>query len=316
MSPSSLRRPRGFTLIELLVVIAVIAVLIALLLPAVQQAREAARRVQCKNHLRQMGLALHNYHDAHLIFPSGCMAHASLRVGNAICGVFPPPNGSARRGYLSWRVYILPHLDQQVLYQRIDFNTACRPPVLKGDAPQLPNALLSSIRLSAYLCPSTPYDHWVNTGFLLGVTHYVGNGGINNGTNQCGGDPSTPQFSSGLFWMNSDVRLSDVSDGTSQTVAVGETGLNQDYSSWMEGCSATGAGHPLRTYSNGGYRTSAIRINDPGPFTTLGPFSSHHTGGAHFLFADGHVRFLSENMSKATYDAIFSRTGGESGTDL
>ena len=115
--------------------------------------------------------------------------------------------------------------------------------------------------------------------------------------------------------MNSSVRLGSITDGSSQTIMVGEVGARNDFSGWMEGCSATGGGHPYRTYSVYGYRTSDLRINDPQPWTLLGPFSSHHVGGAQFLFCDGHVKFLSENMPKSVYDAIFSRSGGEIGVD-
>ncbi len=313
-------RPHGFTLIELLVVIAIIAVLIALILPAVQQAREAARRTQCKNNLKQIGLALHNYHDTHGMLPPGAMAHLSQQINNAVCGVYGP-TWPTRRGFLAWRVYILPHLDQGALYSKIDCNFGCRSLAGGGDANQFANSQVGGTPVAAFLCPSSSLRTFkYSNGETLYGTHYFGNGGKPDGTNECGGAPSTPQFTSGTFWINSAVGIGGMTDGSSNTLLVGESSLSSAWAPnaapWIEGASATGAGHINRTYTNYGWLTSAVSINSSVPSTSHAPMSSHHTAGAQFLFGDGAVRFLSQNMDGRTYDAIFTRSGAETVNDL
>lgn len=200
---------RAFTLIELLVVMAILAVLMALLLPAVQQAREAARRTQCRNNLKQLGLALHNYADVATAFPPGRIVYLSptddltaSANGNASTG-----NGNCFSAFAQ----LLPQLDQSVMYNQINFNTG---------PDTAPNNNIADIQPAVFVCPS---DSGVSalaqgTGFV-GVTNYV----MNTGTTF----PVSPRNPSGVsvtgvFFENSKVRIGDVSDGTSQTVCLSE----------------------------------------------------------------------------------------------
>jgi len=179
------QRYRGFTLIELLVVIAIIAILIALLLPAVQQAREAARRTQCKNNMRQIGLSLHNYQSTHSVFPIGVLGTNG--------------NVNANHKLTTWQTFILPFVEQSALYNQYDFN-------VRFDHAN--NADVVIEKLSVYLCPSQPQDQIVNNQY--GPSHYAGNAGTEPGADD------------GLLFPLSSTRFRDVTDGTSNTIAAGE----------------------------------------------------------------------------------------------
>lgn len=306
-----IRKRDAFTLIELLIVIAIIAVLSALLIPAVQKIREAAARTQCANNLKQIGIALQNFHDVHGRLPPGSsVPNGGYAIfGDKVCCTFPPPGGTNRRGYLAWRALVLPQLEQNALYDQIDQNNGCRHPDGGGDGAQIPNSLLMNNRISTFLCPSAPSDPFrYATGLEHQISHYVANGGSDDGTNVCGGAPSTAQFTNGVFWINSRVKLKGIVDGTSNTIAVGEA--THDKSPWMEGASATGVGSIYRTYSNYGYRTSKLPMNAAWPGSEPnGPFNGHHLGGVQFVFCDGHVMFLGQSMGAASYAALFTRSG-------
>lgn len=314
-SVSSQLSGRAFTLIELLVVIFVIALLVALLLPAVQQAREAARRTQCRNNLKQIGIALHNYHDAFSVFPPGAVAHASVRAGEVQCGltnsVYPP-----KQGHRSWRASLLPFLEQASIFGQINPAYGCRPdfanPGFQGTAGQNSNAELMRFPIPTFLCPSALYRvHTFSAGKIGHPTHYVGNGGKSDGSVVCGSGVSTPQFGNGIFSINSATRLAHVTDGTSQTVLAGEIADPWPFV-WMEGSSSTAAGHPWQTYSNGGWRTSFLPPNSPlSPTSSLHSFGSFHTGMVFFVFADGHVASVSNAVDKTVYDALFTKGEGE-----
>ena len=305
-SPLRSTRRSAFTLIELLVVIAIIAILIALLLPAVQQAREAARRTQCKNNIKQLGLALHNYHDVFNIFP------------NSFHG-FNPTKTLARvnpRNH-SWMVMILPYIEQSALHSAIDSESQ-----LYGQT--LPNGeFVTAQKIVSFLCPSDTYieaeDH-----YDLATTNYAGSQGFDwwrrKGTQH-----------EGMFSLQSKVRMRDFKDGTSNTIAVGEVNSTGQKGGGRNGGAgiprrgggeavfrqwpvtithetiAANAGYQLTTpdgaaaedttwwknapYAMGPYYIAAHAINSDWP----GP-SSLHTGGAQFLLADGSVRFISENI--------------------
>lgn len=206
--------PRAFTLIELLVVIAILGILVALLLPAVQQAREAARRVSCKNNLKQLGLALHNYADAAGTFPPGRIVyvspgddHTASANGNATTG-----NGDCFSAFAQ----MLPQIDQSVIFNQINFS---RGPDTAA------NTNLSILQPSLFLCPSDTGNKALMQGpGFVGVTNYV----MNTGTtfpvspNNPGGKPVT-----GIFFENSRARFADISDGTSQTVCLSEQVLSE-----------------------------------------------------------------------------------------
>ena len=197
-------RARGFTLIELLVVIAIIAVLIALLLPAVQQAREAARRTQCRNNLHQLGLALHNYHDAHSCFPPGSVASA---VGSAL-----QDNTAGSRPNWSALAMLLPYLDELAVYNASNFSL---------EAGNAANTTATRSPLNQFICPSdgapTVYNTYGLTNYLLvaGNNIYCRNANVTSLPRCCG-----------IFYASSRVRIRDVRDGTSNTMGFGEGAVN------------------------------------------------------------------------------------------
>ncbi|APZ95303.1 PilD-dependent protein PddA [Fuerstiella marisgermanici] len=237
----------GFTLIELLVTISIIAILIALLLPAVQQAREAARRTQCRNNLKQFGLALHNYHDVHRCFPMGGMGVTYLTM-----------TGPDHIRSFSWGAYLLPFLEQDALYQQIDFNQ----PSFKVSFPDLTipaindNEILMSTTLVAFRCPSDSRPdrlsddeppglmYWQDAATASYIANYGTNGFVAaqpSGSNvpwttafgfAISSGPHLPMHvvnnrGTGPFSVNSSTRLRDATDGTSSTVCVGERHWNQ-----------------------------------------------------------------------------------------
>ncbi len=305
----------GFTLIELLVVISVIAILIALLLPAVQQARESARRTTCKSNLKQIGVALISYHETHRTFPPGIIATRSERVGNVNCYLHPPPvTNRGNMNYFGWRVSILPQIEQKNTFDKIDFSVGfdlLYPNRCDVNLPFVNNWLAGTQKIPTYLCPSSPRDAlkpWSSCP-VPGVTHYYGNGGKFDGnvTSVCGGSPSSLQYDSGVFGVNSATRVRDITDGSSQTMLIGE-GYPNSPRFWMIGGTTNGYRHRNRTYSEESYMHSRIRPNQP---SRSKGFASAHTGGVQFTFCDGSVHFISDSINGNVYHAIFSKNGGE-----
>lgn len=336
---------RGFTLIELLVVIAIIAILIALLLPAVQQAREAARRTQCKNNLKQLGLALHNYHDVYSSFPSGHQAHfgnwrdpsGNDRVGYANSGT---TSADATKANWSWMAYILPLIEQANAFNTLGVNTRRADQALA--TPEGLNVLQTPI--AAFLCPSDskPQLHdsvrdveHTNSGRDIPViiSNYVGSNRGQRNSRQTRG--RMDRFSDGLFYVNSRIRIRDITDGTSNVLCVGErawsysaTDANGDrqivasragtaivmrattdsnrscfgcgYSDAM-GVAGTGINHNHLLNSGGTFNPNRARST----------YSSSHIGGAQFTLADGSVRFLSENIDVNLLEHLGERADGE-----
>jgi prepilin-type N-terminal cleavage/methylation domain-containing protein/prepilin-type processing-associated H-X9-DG protein len=292
---------RGFTLVELLVVIAIIGVLVALLLPAVQAAREAARRSQCTNNLKQVGLALHNYHDTYKVFPIGYHR-------------MPNPLGQNERESYGWMARILPFLEQQPLYDQLQVTRG----LLWENLSQLAgtaegNALISAATtpLSTAMCPSDTgftrpglvhsnrdFRNGIGTlaaglgNWQVGVSNYPGVFGHRtvHGRNQ----------NSGIFFWDSAIGMSDILDGTSNTFAVGERDSQFCYGGvWVGVRNPNGRGDRGITVI-GGY--SRPVINSPvtawNSDTGCGRgFSSLHPGGAQFLLADGSARFVSETIN-------------------
>jgi len=306
------QQPRAFTLIELLVVIAIIAVLIALLLPAVQQAREAARRSQCKNSLKQIGLALHNYHDTHDVFPPGGIGYAFTGGGSAT-----PPLGCF--GPLAM---LLPNLDQQPLYNRFNFSRSFADPINNPNC----GAVLPALICPSYSGDSAASAHWYqmssHPSFKAGITTYVGVMGYNiSGVTQ----PATTRPADnvrGTFWANSDTRMRDFKDGSSNTLIYGEfrpsiyvdvgwSMWNYDsrWSTWVGGVLLEGSG------SVKGMRYGPNQLFPKGPYAvydwTLLPFSSDHTGGAQMVRGDGSVIFVSNNIDIGIWRGLSTCKGGE-----
>lgn len=313
------RRSRGFTLIELLVVIAIIAVLIALLLPAVQQAREAARRTQCKNNMKQLGLALHNYHDTYQKFPMSFCIDGNYSV-----------TGSGK----SWFVGILPYIDQAPLFTMHVPGAPIAPAGTKPiPTPYTPNTIVAMTVLPAFLCPS---DSGNGSGRLsdranlentpLALTNYkavAGNNwawgtftntqasgrfaGSNNGLDQGNGWMCRNQTANGPTMTG----MRDLSDGTSNTLMVGEAlpaRCTHTTWYWFNHSTATCA-VPLNYYQ----KNAAIT---PGDWPNNYSFASMHVGGGHFLMGDGTVKFISENIDLQTYRNAASISGGETISDL
>jgi prepilin-type N-terminal cleavage/methylation domain-containing protein/prepilin-type processing-associated H-X9-DG protein len=329
----SFHRKRGFTLIELLVVIAIIAVLIALLLPAVQQAREAARRTQCKNNLKQIGLALYNYHDTFTVFPPGYVD----RNGNPNL----TPDNDLGSGW-GWAAFLLPNIDQAPLYNQINFNVG----VGLGT-----NAQPSRASLKAFLCPSDfaqqtfpVYDAATQTAILTTVasSNYVGC----NGTAECfdgaGGNPQPDdplhpeprttygQAGVGIFFRNSKNNTASVTDGLSNTIFVGERSSNRAPATWSGAvtggaCPAWLAGQspysppPGPAYDNADWGQALVLAhcnathtpNVPFPLFDPDTYYSRHVGGCQFLMGDGSVRFISQNVDGYTYQHLATIAGGE-----
>ncbi|QDT99360.1 DUF1559 domain-containing protein [Gimesia aquarii] len=287
---------RGFTLIELLVVIAIIAILIALLLPAVQQAREAARRSTCKNNLKQIGLALHNYNETHNILPSGWI------------GVEPGVGSNVEFGSgWGWGTMALPYLDQSPLYNQIDFN-------LDINDPGQTAGLIDQI-LPAFRCPSDPAPNTFeleeegNPGNVLAVlalANYIGVFGSDE-LDDCEIVPAGSACqSTGLFFHNSNTRFRDITDGLSQTLFVGERKTDPNFGWYTTWVGAVPEGE--ETFA----RVLGATDHTPNdPASHFDDFSSNHTGGAQFVFGDGRVRFISENIDLGVYRALSSIRGGE-----
>jgi len=251
---------RGFTLVELLVVIAVISILMGLLLPAVQAVREAARRVSCFNNLRQMGLGLHNYHDTFGCFPPGGIEPRS------------PLHPTGRQ--LAWSVFLLPFVEQQPLFDRIDTGQAF-------DAPD--NADAAATVLSLYICPSAPQG--ATAASERGRCYY---GGIYG--ERITGPNSPPK---GVMLYDRAVRIAEIRDGTSSTLIIAEDCDFTD-GQWINGRNVF---------------DQAFAINQAPAFEN--DIRSKHPEGANGLFCDGAVRFLPETIELPTLAAICTRNRGE-----
>lgn len=307
---------KGFTLIELLVVIAIIAILIALLLPAVQQAREAARRSSCKNNMKQIGLALHNYHDTHSSLPPGSIVLLNS-AGTQYFG----------HGW-TWHASILPALDQGPLYQQIQGPDSSGMGSESGATTSAKQQLAGQTTLTMFMCPSQPD---VRNGVQKGgysTSNYNGNMGTligNSGDNCYGGGVTDPagmrapggcMNADGVFFISSNIRIRDVTDGLSNTIFVSEVIDSGGDSNRLGGggsdrkyCFSGGAdGNPPSEMSE---YLIAAESNDPINAYTEEAAGSYHVGGAHFLLGDGSVRFLSENLDMSTYQSISTRSGGE-----
>ena len=306
------RYRRAFTLIELLVVIAIIAVLIALLLPAVQQAREAARRSQCKNNLKQIGIGLHNYHDTHGVLPPGTIWTTTVNTG--------PRTG----GYT---IHILPNIDQANIYNLINFNVSG---ILwfSGN-----NATATAASVPMLLCPSDGLggthaidasQRWFKSNYP-GVFSGYSTGDIISAT------ASSDSTKLAIFGMNRAARIRDITDGTSNTVMVAEylTGATSDeyrgfaWSDQSPGNQVYFAQTPNSTVADVCYDinpaswcTNDAKLNLPAVGNTsvaaqTAASRSRHTGGVHVLLSDGAARFVSNSINLAVWQSLATIRGGE-----
>lgn len=331
------RKRQGFTLVELLVVIAIIGILVALLLPAVQAAREAARRMQCSNNLKQIGIGIHNYHDTYKTFPSGYFWRL-------------PANTET----WGWSAFMLPFIEQGALHSQLGVTTRT---LYTGLASGAAFAPLMRTRITTFNCPSdTGYNagglihnnRSFNPGLgaiagghaqpvLVGVSNYMGNAGHRTVNQNANGNGRN----TGIFFADSGVRIADVIDGTSNTIAAGERDTKDCRSgAWIGVVNPDGGGvrgvwmvtAHARTKINQDVKVIAwnATTND-----NCGEgFSSLHPGGIQAVFCDGSVRFISETIShnwfatstngtlydpsnpaNGTFQKLMSRADGQSISD-
>ena len=353
MNIQNARRP-GFTLIELLVVIAIIAVLISLLLPAVQQAREAARRTQCRNHLKQLGLALHNYHDVYTMLPAGYYSWTTSDGSGPAFAQIDPQTWDGAPGW-GWGAALLPYLDQSPLASQLNSDLPIWHPS---------HTELIRTKLSTFLCPSSTGgddeftvldaagDPLLIAGetVTLGRSHYVASHGQESCWGECGaaltgivftdiytaatttvtinGDVS--RVADGPFYRNSKVRFRDVTDGTTNSVFLGEHSSQLSEKTWV-GVIPGAFTHPaFSTPENGPDAAATLTLVHAGPsggelditgfpiihpvnFPTfhVGQMYSQHVGGGHVCLGDGSVRFVSESIDLLVWAELSSISEGE-----
>jgi prepilin-type N-terminal cleavage/methylation domain-containing protein/prepilin-type processing-associated H-X9-DG protein len=296
------RRRHAFTLIELLVVLAIIAILIGLLLPAVHKVREAASRINCANNLKQIGLACHNYHDAQKTLPPGYLALMPYRDGAS----------DTAPGW-GWAAYLLPFLEQDNLYRQINFSQP------------LSNASAAQVILPMFLCPSdivsrTPFpvtDAALSPVAVLAPCSYAAT---------CGPDASdvADPSGAGVFYRNSRTQFTDITDGTSNTVMIGDRAWSQAQGAW--------AGAPPGAIMRAGPLNSWQTATGPAPNLVLAhnnwinirtdpdggldDFSSNHSMGVNLLFADGSVHFLGSITGPGQLHNDFQALGTRAGAEV
>lgn len=323
------RSRHAFTLIELLVVMAIVGVLVGLLVPAVQKTRETANRLSCKNNLHQIGLALHSYHDSHKVFPPGYVS----TVGPSSLSDDQGPGWG-------WAALILPYLEYQDVYNQIKFSADIKDPV---------NADVRTISLAVFRCPTdAPMTDTVFTvdqlndptpdyttplldvnGKPVQVAHcnYVGIFGNPEITVDPGFLSPVPERSlahRGMFYRNSRISLTDVLDGASNTLFVGERSSNLAYATWTG--AVTGGqvppkkpdtlnfgpeGAPILCLGHTGDSSDVPPHTPNSPVNHVDDFWSRHVLGVNFLFVDGSVRVIGNNISPTVWWALGTRCGGE-----
>ena len=332
-------RPRGFTLIELLVVIAIIAVLVAILLPAVQQAREAARRSQCLNNIRQLGIAMHNYHEAHFTFPPNLVPGGNFNYSGGNWGVL---------------AFLSPYLEQTSIYNLMNLSV----PTYVGSTIADPNNRIAAGKIiPLFLCPSDKAQS-LGPGYgvdALGPANYVATQGTGLKTTADGDRNGSPYDADGVFFANSRIRIADITDGASNTAAMSESLLGDGPESAMgttppadtqrvyaylttyasnltdAACAAPTAWNIDRRrqflWFSGEIRNSAynhyytpnaanwdcITNSMAFGYTAIGwkAARSQHEGGVNLLLADGAGRFISENVSREVWRGLATRAGAE-----
>ena len=290
-------RKSAFTLVELLVVITIIGILIALLLPAVQAAREAARRMQCANNFKQAALALHNHESQKGAFPKGLEIYRSDHPCSR------PSDVTTDRIGFSWSFWILPFMEHGSLYDSFDQTPSVTYYDNAGGA-AISNYTLSKNFISAYICPSDPKGRELVAVVTAGAEDMAKTNilGVADSENyRCDGSYGNP-MADGVLYNAIATRIADISDGTSQTLMLGEVIPNTAveyagafWNSWAICDTRNGINRPLHIPTT----TPWDSVNDG--------FASHHPGGCQFAFADGSVQFLSESISQPVLRSLTTR---------
>jgi len=312
------RIERGFTLVELLVVIAIIGILVALLLPAIQAAREAARRTECGNNMKQLGLALHNYHDVHNIFPPAYLQPGGAPYSSTYVGAA----GSGKNRNFTGHIYMLPYIEQQAIYDQIDFRLAVGNADWYGIGGGGYQHDATDVRLQAYECPSEVdfryynprtyngtnyYDcekAWrTNYGFVMHLYDHYQRGNYRRVTSY----PSWRERS--MFGMNGAAVLGEILDGTSTTMAMIETPMKK----WS---TVYGPYWNMYVYTSPIVPTRGINkpyrpATDPERKVYAWGAGSFHPGGCQMILADASVRFISDGIDQTTLGALVTIKGGE-----
>jgi prepilin-type N-terminal cleavage/methylation domain-containing protein len=314
------RHCAGFTLIELLVVIAIIAILVALLLPAVQQAREAARRSQCKNNLKQIGLALQNYESTHSTFPPGFIS----RVTGPWPGGGNDPVPEVGPG---WSVFamILPQLELPTLHEQIDFDLPITHPA---------NQTARSTNVTGYRCPSDTWNEPVTVWpTSIGINDLAANSyvGLLGGADPSGNGPTGSYLAryeelpfNGMFHRNVAIRQRDITDGTSNTIGIGERASMFSPNGWagvIPGAQtvyspmiAAERGQVVGTTVRPAITATTVHVRSGGPNSDTGSpggFWGAHSGQAHFQLMDGATRLISSNIDINIFRALAGRNDAE-----
>ena len=300
LASGTMRQGRAFTLIELLVVISIIALLIALLVPAVQGAREAARRTQCVNNLKQLGVALHTYESASRSFPPGYVSN------------FDASGNDTGPGW-GWAAMLLPQLEQKPLFDTVNFGLPIEHPS---------NSTSRLTRMTIHLCPSDsaplawtavtrdPNGAPLENICQVAAANYVGMYGTS--------DPGID--GDGIFFRDGNIGIPSIADGTAQTIAAGERAYALGVATWVGSVTGSalfpltndGVGYPRLEGAPGMILGHAGGNLGPGdPRGEVNQFYSHHPSGVNFLFADGHVAFLKSTLNYQVFRALATRAGGE-----
>jgi len=303
----------GFTVIELLVVLAVIVTVSTLLLPAVQSAREEARKQACQNNLKKIGLGLQNYHDTHLTFPPGTVTRYRIDPGLGVNNCFPRISAENRENsYAPWTVLLTPFLGKIRLYEQANFLEKFTSNPIDGKGAKENHALMNEV-VEEYRCPSDPYvEDWKPRLSYFGVA----GGGL---VHRCRAteDRQRGHDTRGIMFFNSRIKIRDITDGTVYTFLIGES-RSQTFNDpegknygWASSGNVSPEGGIGGTFATAVEPINAGKPDESGPREQSRRFGSHHPGGAHFLTADGAIHLMNEKMDAEVYRLMAVRNDGQ-----